>query len=306
MATLRKRQDKWQAQVRRRGAPNATRSFLLRSDAVAWARQMELQADRRGLATAHKALDQILVADIVMRYRDEVSPRKRSGDSERYLLNAFLRHRLAQVVVGDLTTGLVSTYCDERLRAVKAVSVRRELDILRHAFEVARRDWDLPLTHNAFALVRRPKGGDPRSRRLGEGERRRLEIACAQCRNPHMAALVKLALETAMRRGELLSARWCHVSLEARTLHIPHTKNGHARTVPLSGAAMEILRELDARIPLDDAKIVSITEDSAKMAWRRIVKRAGLIDLRFHDLRHEGRRDHGRSCRHQPSAVGVD
>ena len=129
-------------------------------------------------------------------------------------------------------------------RRVKPGTLNRELDILRHAFAVARRNWDIPLAHNAFAEVTRPKSGAPRERRLHSGEQERLRSACVRCRNPYIFFLVQLALETAMRRGELLKMRWCDVSAEKRTLHIPVTKNGHARTIPLSAVALALLRDL--------------------------------------------------------------
>ena len=182
MATIRRRGERWQVQVRRRGAPATTRSLLLRSDAVAWSRQMELAADRRGLPTAHKMLEHVRVAELLTRYRDEVVPQKRGCDREACLLNAFLRSPLAGVAIKDLTTAMVSAYCSRRLAAVKPGTVRRELDVLRHAFEVARRDWELPITNNAFGLVKRPKGGDPRTRRIDQDERNRLLAACARCR----------------------------------------------------------------------------------------------------------------------------
>jgi integrase len=267
---------------------SVTRSFERKSNALAWVHQQELDAERQGIPTAHKGLRGITVADIVSRYRDEVVPRKRSANCETCLLNAFLRHPLAQVALGDITTGMVSAYCAERLRRVKAGTIRRELDILRHALVVARRHWDVPLAHNAFADVTRPKGAAPRERRLQQGERERLQAACAQCRNPYIRYLVELAVETGMRRGEILSARWSDVSFEKRTLHIAVTKNGYARTIPLSGAAMAVLRSLlRKQNDLSPDHIVPITENTAKMAWKRLVKRAGLENLRFHDLRHE-------------------
>src|SRR5262249_20429849 len=109
---------------------------------------------------------------------------------------------------------------------------------------VARRNWDVPLTSNAFAEVVRPKGSAPRERRLDSGERERLLSACSYCRSPYVGFLVRLALETSMRRGELLNMRWPDLSVERRTLHIPVTKNGHARTIPLSSGALATLRTL--------------------------------------------------------------
>jgi hypothetical protein len=109
----------------------------------------------------------------VSRYRDEIVLRKRGADRETLTLNAFLRHPL-------VTAGMVSAYCAERLRRVKPGTLNRELDILRHAFATARRDWDVPLASNAFASVTRPKSGPPRERRLRSGEQERLLSACGR------------------------------------------------------------------------------------------------------------------------------
>ena len=273
-------------QVRRKGRTLVTRSFRLKSLALAWAREQEFEADK-GRAQVHKTLRGITVADIVSRYRDEVVPRKRGADRETLVLNAFLRHPLSRAALSDVTTGMVSAYCSERLRHVKAGTLNRELDILRHAFAVARRDWDVPLSRNSFSEVTRPKNAAPRERRLQAGEQERLLSVCNTCRNPFISSLVRLALETAMRRGELLRMRWSDVSLEQRTLHIPITKNGHARTIPLSGGALGVLRRLIDGRSATDERVLPITENAAKMAWKRLVKRARLENLRFHDLRHE-------------------
>jgi hypothetical protein len=138
MATLRKRNGKWQAQARRRGHPGITRTFIRKSDAQSWARQQELQADQIGSPIRHRAPRDLMVADILTRYRNEVVPRKRGAANEVCIINAFLRRPIAQVSVVDPTTGMVSADYTERLRCVKVASANRELDILRHAFG----DWD--------------------------------------------------------------------------------------------------------------------------------------------------------------------
>lgn len=120
----------------------------------------------------------------------------------------------------------------------------------------------------------------------GPGERGRLEVACRQCRNRSIWPPVELALETGMRRGDLLRARWTDVSFETRTLHIPVTKNGYARTIPLTGRAVELLTELKCETA-SSGNVLQLTENMVKMAWERMVSRARLVDLRFHDLRHE-------------------
>ena len=90
-----------------------------------------------------------------------------------------------------------------------------------------------------------------------------------------------------MRRGEMLNMRWRDLSVATRTLRIPITKNGHPRTIPLSSGALATLRTLSDGGASGDERILPITQDAAKMAWKRVVKQAGLADLRFHDLRHE-------------------
>jgi len=85
MATLRKRGGKWQVQIRRKGYSSVSRTFHLKTDALAWARQKELDADRCGLTTEHKALTTITVAGIITRYRDEVVPRNEEPTLRRKL-----------------------------------------------------------------------------------------------------------------------------------------------------------------------------------------------------------------------------
>src|SRR5829696_8130677 len=99
MATIRKRGTNWQVQVRRKGSPPLSRSFLHKADAQAWARQVELQADRGDLTPKATILSQLTVGDVVRRYITEVVPRKRSAKNEAAVLNAFLRHSLAEVTL---------------------------------------------------------------------------------------------------------------------------------------------------------------------------------------------------------------
>lgn len=113
------------------------------------------------------------------------------------------------------------------------------------------------------------------------------DIVCAlkAIERHDVIAVIRFAIETAMRRGEILQLEWRHVDLQRRTAHLPRTKNGYARTVPLTNGAMEILLRQDPRI---DSKLVfNVTSDALKMCWRRIMIKTQLDDLHFHDLRHE-------------------
>ncbi|AWN54628.1 site-specific integrase [Methylobacterium sp. 17Sr1-1] len=287
MASFRKRQGSWQVQVRRKGAPLVTRTFASKSDAQAWARQIETEADRRGLPTDRKALDQMTVGDIVTRYRDTITPTKRGAVREEMAIRVLLKHEIAKAPLSVLTVGKVATHRDLRLKTVKPSSINRELALYRHAFEIARRMWDIPIPENPFALVTKPKVANGRSRRLEPGEWELLREACERSRNPHLLPMVEFGLETAMRRGEVLRLRWRDIEWTRRTLHIPKAKNGHPRTIPLTRRALSLLQELKPAEVVLDAVVFPTTEDAVKMAWRRAMGRVSLPDFRYHDLRHE-------------------
>jgi hypothetical protein len=154
MATIRKRGAKWQAQVRRSGIRGISRTFHLRKDAVAWARQMELHVDKLGLPLDTKILKRITLAELVERYRDTISIRKRGYEVERIVLTAFLRHAICRRHLSDLTTEDFAAYRDERLTTVKATTLKRELSPLHNLFEIAREEWGLPIHENPLSKLR--------------------------------------------------------------------------------------------------------------------------------------------------------
>ncbi|MGB4107928.1 MAG: hypothetical protein WBK55_09060 [Alphaproteobacteria bacterium] len=104
MATFSKRNGKYQVQIRRKGFPTACRTFRLKSDAEEWARHMETKADRGDMPTPVRVLNGYKVRDILERYRDTVTVKKRSADTETYLLNAFLREPIANLTLNQIST----------------------------------------------------------------------------------------------------------------------------------------------------------------------------------------------------------
>jgi integrase len=119
----------------------------------------------------------------------------------------------------------------------------------------------------------------------GESEEIRLLKACREARNSYLLPILRLALETAMRQGELVNLRWEHIDLTRRITYLPDTKNGEARTVPLSTAAIKVLHSLPRS--MTGQVFPGLTTEAVKRAFARAVRRAGIEDLRFHDLRHE-------------------
>jgi len=283
MATIRKRGTKWQVQIRRAGFPTISKSFHVRKDADAWARQMEVQADRSDLPVDAKVLERITLGEVVERYRDSVSVKKRGYDVERIVLTAFLRHPICRKPLAQLRTEHFAAYRDERLMTIQASTLKRELSPLHNLFEVARDEWGLPLPENPLDRLRLKLPPQRRERRLKDGEWERLVSAARHCRNPLILPIIRIAVATGMRRGEILGLRWEHVDRERRSLLIPQTKNGHARILPLTKDAAEVL----VGVVRTHDRIFPLTGNAFRLAWDRLRARAGVNDLHFHDLRHE-------------------
>lgn len=283
MSTIRKRGTKWQVQIRRKGFDPLTRSFTSKADAREWARHQEVLADRQDLPQNKKTLDALTLRDLVIRYRDEVTPTKRGAEIETVVLDAFLRETICSKRLSDLTQADFANYRDRRRQKVTKATIGRQLSPLHHMFEKARDEWNVPLQKNPLERVAMHAVARRRDRRLRDGEMDWLIESAKKCRNSNVLPTAIFSIETAMRRGELLALRWTDVDLKNRLVKLPQSKNGHPRTIPLSLAACALLRGL----PREGEAVFAVSANALKLSWARLVKRANIADLHFHDLRHE-------------------
>jgi integrase len=241
----------------------------------------------RGRFVSRAEAERTTVAELLDRYLREVTPGKASGDREALRI-ALLKRHFGVTYLANLTSRQIASYRDFRLGQGRAgATVVKELNTLSHAIDTGRRDWGIYLAENPVKLVRRPKTAPGRDRRLQSGELDRLLEACRTGRKKALADMVLLAIETGMRLGELLSLDWSHIDLQQRTAHLPHTKNGDARTVPLSSAALSILSKRRPESRCGRVFPHWSRATSFEHTWRRAVAKADLPNLRFHDLRHE-------------------
>jgi integrase len=283
MATFRKRNGKWQVQVRIHGAGPLSRTFFHKRDAEAWARTVEIDIQRGEFIDRGTPLRGLTLGDLLKRYRDTVTPLKRGRANETLLINALLRHSFSSLPLTAVSPSHFSEYRDARLKVARASTINHELTRLSHVYRIAKLEWGLPV-ENPLQGIRRPKADQPRTRRLHHGEWEALRAAADECRNNHIWPAIEFAVETGMRRGEILNSRVSDLDDDRRTLAIPITKTGVSRTIALTSRAIAILRK--QKVP-SDGRFFPITAESLKLAWKRLVKRANIQDLHFHDLRHE-------------------
>ena len=298
MATIRERGPyQWQAQVLRKGQSPQYKTFNNKADAEKWARLVEAEMDR-GVFIPRKEAENTTLSEALDRYEREVTIHKK-GFQEKALIKKWKTHPLAARFLTSIQGKDIATYRDSRLKEVSPNTVRLELAVISHLFTVAVKEWGMAGLVNPVMQIRKPKLPRGRDRRLQSGE---IERICQASDSPVLAALVQLAVETGMRRSELAGMIWERVDLKRKTIMLPVTKNGEKRVVPLSPEAVRILDRIPMRI---DGEVWEMEPDSITQAFIRAVSRARksyekeckekgtkpdpafLVDLTFHDLRHE-------------------
>jgi len=227
----------------------------------------------------------MLFKDIVKMYIKEVSETHKGGKDEAYRLNAMANRSIGKKVFSMVKPCDVRAYSKERQKQVKNDSVIRELNLISAIYNYARREWDMVIDNPADSTyVARPSAGKGRQRRLRDGEYDLLVDGLSSARNKKVLPFVLFAIETACRRSELLRLQWKDIDMKRSIFDIGDSKTGKSRSIPLSSRALAILDNLEKS---SSGFVFDLTADQIKGVWKRACKRAGLKDLRLHDMRHE-------------------
>ena len=281
MASFEKRSGNWRAIVQREGHGRITKTCDTKAQAQAWASGIENEI-ARGVFVSRTEAENTTLGDLLNRYEREIASAKKGAQIERYRLNRFRESPLARRSIASIRGTDLALWRDNRLKEVSPATVGREMNILGHVFETARKEWGIALV-NPVRDIRRPPAPNARTRRLVDDEQARL-LATAQAYGGEIGPLITWAIETAMRRGEIAAMRWEHLDRKAKVLLLPETKNGTPRRVPLSMAALAVLDGLPRRI---DGRVWGMRPDSISQAFDRVCGAAGIEGLTFHDLRHD-------------------
>lgn len=344
MASFRKRGElQWQARILRKGYPPQVKTFPTRVEAEAWARAVESEIDR-GVFVSRAAGEATTLHEALQRYETEITVTKRGFAQEGSMIRVWQTTNLAKRPMAAVRSTDVAKLRDEWLKERKPATVLRRLALLSHLFTIARQEWGMEALQNPVELVRKPQPNNARTRRLSattprdnedhgspaepnsetkpsdrktaDGE---LDRVMAASHSGLLPSIITLAVETAMRRSEIVGLLWENVDLNSRVAHLPSTKNGDSRDVPLSSRAVKALDDLKRAAQEErqekakrkkeqrglTGRVFEIRNDAVTRAFERAVARARklyldecqkagrladakyLTDLRFHDLRHE-------------------
>ena len=281
MASFRKRNEKWQVQIRRKDAPSINKTFTKLGDARFWARQVEIDLENGVYEGILKASDTTL-NDLLARYKTDVAPTKKNPSWIVTLSNSLGRE-LGDYSIKRLTPSVIAKFRDHRLATRAPQTVKHEICFIARVIKVASMEWGLVLpSGNPVDMVAKPKLPRGRDRRLSPEEEPVLlgELTST----PIVRFAVMLAIETAMRRGEILGIKREHIDYRNRTLYIPDTKTGVPRTIPLSTKAAHVLQYAECE---SEEMLFPIKPRSVSQAFRRACERTDIVNLKFHDMRHE-------------------
>jgi integrase len=290
MATIQKRQNadgtiSYRAMVRKRGFPHVSETFSSKTRAEAWAKRIEVGIED-GSAVSTEG-QRTTLGEALERYLREITPSKKGWKREQDRVKAWTKHPLSVRFLSQLRGADFAKHRDERRaegRAENTIAI--ELKLISKLYKIAARDWGMEGLRNPIASMTMPGVSRRRERPLRPDEEKALLEKLAQA-GPYAGPLASLAIETAMQQGELLSLTWDDIDVHKRVAKLSDTKNGEVRDVPLSSRAVEILkalpRSLDAATP-----VFPMSQDEVIRTFRQACTEAGIKNLTFHDLRHEG------------------
>lgn len=317
----------WHAQIRRKGWPQQTRTFNTQLEAKTWATMIEREMDagvfvsrNEAEATSFASALELYAKEVTSKKRSSASELSRIQAMQRH---PMALRSLASIRGSDMASYRDSRLEE----GLAPATVRRELALISHVFTIARKEWRMESLSNPVELIRQPSVDDSRERRILSADvwmqkggkllserLDELEMICRYSRSTELPKIITFAVETAMRRSEITGLQSANVNLDKRVALLPMTKNGSSRGVPLSSKAVDILSSLAER---EDGRCFRSRPDSITKAFanaiadarnayveglslhlkhkklsqdqidKRIKADPFLMDLRFHDLRHE-------------------
>jgi len=288
----------YKARIRRPGQGQLSKTFRYKSDAEKWAKQQEaaLVRDDTGLTTPAQ---KHTLREVIARYRTERLPELAPGTQVAYDIHLrFWDEHLGHFKLSELRPDKIAELRDNlREQGKKPAGVNRYLAALAAVLTRCVKHWHI-LESNPVQRVAKLTENNARERFLTEVELARLLNTCRESNSPDLYTAVLLSITTGARQGEVLGLRWSDVDFQRGIITLRHTKNGDSRTLAIAAQVLSLLKERKANreqsnvTALHDNGLVFPSRVSANQpvnlrdGFNAAVKRAGLGDFHWHDLRH--------------------
>lgn len=281
MATIRKLRDKWQVIIRRKNYPNISKVFTQKSLANNWAKETELAMEKEQFDDLTTASETMLKT-LLMRYRDEMTVKKKGARSETYRLNWLIRHKIADTTLTRLRSkDLYDLKSELTEQNKKPATIKHYLTLLSNVWSVSQKVWGINMPQNSpFKHIVQDKISNQRERILTKKEYSDLLATAEDSKMLQLVDIIKFLYQSAARLGELQKLERKDVDFNKCTCTFRNTKNTEDRTIALSDESLEILR----KYPFGD-RFFNIDYNSFYEEFVKARNKAKLIDFRAHDLR---------------------
>jgi len=292
MASIQKRNGSYRVRIKRAGQSTLSQSFSTRNEALQWVKETQAKVDL-GLYEAPPVKSLTSFSEAAVCYRDTHSIHKKIVRSETYRLNILIK-RWGDLPIGQVNKAAILELRDELLSNGRSGdTVNHYFNTISKLFQMLNDEWDLPIPNPIKGIKRMPPS-QGRSKRANESVEQLLLSTCQKLNFSILGSIIKFAIQTGMRRGEISGLSWCDVDLVKRKAYLHQTKNGEPRQVPLSKDAITVLDGLKA---LGTNEVFPMSMNVLRNQFERVRNMAEkdwdesganpFADLRFHDLRHE-------------------
>lgn len=285
----------YRVKVRIKGYPTQSATFERKTDANTWAASTE-SAIKEGRHFKTAESKRHTLGELIDSYIKVELPKKPRNAKNQETQLLWWKSEIGEYSLAEVTPNLI-VECKDKLLAglVRNTTPRSPATVVRYlaalsvcfTYGVNTKQW---IDDSPMRKVSKPSEPRGRVRFLSQTERDNLLTACKQSKNPYMYAVTVLALSTGARQGEIMNLKWDDVDLNRGRAILHETKNGERRALPITGHALEILKELN-KVRRIDTKLLFAGNNPDKPAelrspWLSAMKSAGIENFKFHDLRH--------------------
>ena len=280
MAYIKNVKGRFKVEIKKKGFPRFSRTFIRIKDAKQFAKDTESKMERN-VFEDYSVASGTTLKEILVRYRDEKTAAKKGAKEETSKINLLIRHQISLNSLMRLRSHHIYKLMKELSQTRANATVKAYVNLICHAWRVAKREWgiNLPL-ENPCDMVTLPKVKDARDRVPSKSEYAKLLDACNSSNLFILKDIVIFASSTGARQGEILKMKREHINFEKKQITFYDTKNSLDRTIPVPEHVLSMLKSYRF-----GTYVFNTLARRLRKHFTIACKKAEIKDLRFHDLR---------------------
>ena len=282
MASIYKRNGKWRVEIRKKGSKGIHKSFIVKDDAIRFARDTEVKIEQ-GLYQDLTLAKTTKLKDVLAQYRDRVSVNKKGYEQERYKVNKIIRSDIADKTLSQLTPLVLFEYIVHQKKLYTASTVNKSITIINLALNFAERFLGISLNKNPLKFIKRLKESQFVGQVIEPHEEALLLKHAEFSKLYWLKTAIILGIDCGLRRGEIIKLKAEDINFKNNTAVLRDTKNGETREIGLSQRAIQEIKKLPITI---DGKLFPCKRlDTFSFYYNQLQRWSG-VKKRFHDTRH--------------------